>query len=394
MVLRTLSQMLVLVIIISSCRPDPSLARRVKISDGFQAEPELVSEQVVKTLKIGDKAPAFTLPGVDGYYHSLEEYSAAEALLVVFTCNHCPTAQAYEERLKKVTEDYKSKGLQVVAISPNSPLGILYEELGYSDLGDSYDDMIVRAKEASFNFPYLYDGDNQKVSLAYGPAATPHCFLFDKERVLQYVGRIDESEKPGTANAEDLRSAIDQMLLGQPIAQATTKTFGCSTKWGWKTKMRNKIDQEWKEKEVALEEASLLDIKSIVANPTDKLRLINVWATWCAPCRIEYPEFVVINRMFGARDFDFISISADKIEKKESALGFLKGKYSAVPNYISSSDDKYDLIEAIDSEWSGALPYTLLVEPGGDVIWRHQGEVDFQKLKTTIVDHPMIGRVY
>ncbi|MFT5168576.1 MAG: thiol-disulfide isomerase/thioredoxin, partial [Saprospiraceae bacterium] len=125
-----------------------------------------------------------------------------------------------------------------------------------------------------------------------------------------------------------------------------------------------------------------------------KLRLVNVWATWCGSCRIEYPEFLVIQRMFGARDFEFISVAADKISKKDAVLKFLKSAYSSVPNYISLTDDKYALIEAISPEWNGALPYTVLIEPGGKVVWQYQGEVDFQDLKKVIVDHPMIGRVY
>ena len=98
--------------------------------------------------------------------------------------------------------------------------------------------------------------------------------------------------------------------------------------------------------------------------------------------------------MFGARDFEFVSLSADNLSKKENALKFLKKSQSAIPNYIATTSDKYKLIEAVDPEWNGALPYTVLIEPGGNVVWRHQGEADFQELKRTIVDHKMIGRVY
>ena len=360
----------------------------------FVSNPVEVTEQEIKTLSIGSKAPDFRLPGTDLKYHALSDYDYADVLVIIFTCNHCPTAQAYEQRIIDIDKEYQSKGVQIIAISPNSPLGILYEELGYSDLGDSYEDMIVRDKEQDFNFPYLYDGDNQKVTLAYGPVATPHTFVFDKDRILKYVGRIDASEKPGSANGEDLRNALDNLLAGTEIKQPTTKTFGCSTKWGWKTKMRTKVDEEWSQKEVSLEESSLDDLNQLMKNDGKNLRLINVWATWCAPCRIEYPEFVVIQRMFGARNFEFISISADKLSKKEAALDFLTSVHSALPNFIAADDDKYALIEAIAPKWNGALPYTALIEPGGNVIWQHQGEVDFQKLKTTIVDHPMIGRFY
>lgn len=346
-------------------------------------------------MAIGATAPDFNLPGVDGQFHTLNEYKDANVLVIVFTCNHCPTAQAYEERIKTVAADYKDKGVQLVAISPNNPLGLLLEELGYTDLNDDYDAMIIRAKDHQFNFPYLYDGDTESASLQYGPAATPHAFVFDRERKLRYTGRLDKVEKPGGANAEDLRAAIDATLAGKEIAEPVTKTFGCSTKWGWKTEMREKVETEWEAKPVALSTLDMAGIQKLVKNEdSQKLRLINVWATWCGPCILEYPRFIELQRMYGARDFEFVSLSADKPEKQEKVLQFLKEKHSAVNNYLSTNDDKYALIDAVAKDWNGALPYTLLVEPGGKIVWQHQGEVDFLALKRAIVEHSMMGRVY
>lgn len=192
------SLLLVLILMISfSCKEsDKSIVKEVVASTvgTFEADPQAVPKQEVKTLEIGDSAPDFKLIGIDGKYHTLSEYASADILLIMFTCNHCPTAQAYEERMIKIVEDYKDKGVQMVAISPNSPLGLLYEELGYSDLGDDYDEMIIRHKDRGYNFPYLYDGDDEKVSLQYGPVATPHAYVFDKERKLQYIGRLDKVE--------------------------------------------------------------------------------------------------------------------------------------------------------------------------------------------------------
>src|SRR5687768_9152241 len=144
-----------------------------------------------KTLAIGDPAPDFNLPGVDGRTYALKDFADARVLMVVFTCNHCPTANAYVDRLRKLQADYKDKGVALVAISPNDPLAVRLDELGYTDVGDSFEDMKVRAKEKPFPFPYLYDGETQKTSLAYGVLATPHVFVFDRDRKLRYNGRVD-----------------------------------------------------------------------------------------------------------------------------------------------------------------------------------------------------------
>ena len=183
------------------------------------------------TLPIGSKAPAFSLPGIDGKTYTLKSFATSKILAIVFTCNHCPTAQAYEDRIKALVTDYKKKGVTVIAINPNYPAAVALDELGYSDMGDSFVEMKQRAKDKAYNFPYLFDGVTETISRQYGPMATPHIFIFDQQRVLQYTGRLDASEKPGTANAEDTRRALDELLDGKPVTLAKTKTFGCSVKW-------------------------------------------------------------------------------------------------------------------------------------------------------------------
>jgi thiol-disulfide isomerase/thioredoxin len=179
-------------------------------------------------LEIGSAAPGFSLPATDGKTYSLKDFQGSRLLLIVFTCNHCPTAQAYEDRIKQLVTDYKHKGVAVVAISPNDPLSVRLDEMGYTDLGDSFEDMKIRAKDKQFNFPYLYDGETSATSMKYGPQATPHVFIFDAQRKLRYSGRIDDGEKPGTAKTHDARNALDALLAGKPVPVEKTKTFGCS----------------------------------------------------------------------------------------------------------------------------------------------------------------------
>jgi thiol-disulfide isomerase/thioredoxin len=349
----------------------------------------------VQPLTIGSNAPDFKLQGADGKKYSLKKFKKAEILAVVFTCNHCPTAQAYEDRIIKMANEYKSKGVQVIAISPNDPKGIRLDELGYSDLSDGLDDMKIRAAQKKFPFPYLYDGVTQEVAKLYGPLATPHIFIFDKMRKLQYQGRIDDTENPSKpVKMNDAINALNAMIAGVPVAVPTTKVFGCSIKWASKSSWIEDYKKKWAAEEVTIDEIDDEGIKDMLANKTDKLRVINVWATWCGPCVAEFPDLVELHRIYRDRDFELITISADEAVHKEKALKFLKKQQASTVNYIYKGESKYSLIDAIGSEWQGALPVTLIVEPGGKVTAIVQGEIDKQVMKTKIVDSVAIGRFY
>jgi peroxiredoxin len=348
-----------------------------------------------KTLAIGTAAPDFSLPGTDGKTYNLASFKSAELLVIVFTCNHCPTAQAYEDRLIKLTEDYKARNVQVVAIMPNDPSSINLDELGYTDLSDSYEEMKIRAAEKHFNFPYLYDGKTESTALAYGPIATPHVFIFDRERRLRYSGRVDDTEKPTKMPGQsDARNAIDALLNNKPVPVATTKVFGCSIKWSEKSDWIDKARLAWSKEPVSLDTIGETGLRELLQNHTDRLRLVNIWATWCGPCVTEFPEFITINRMYRKRDFEFISISADEPAKKDKALQYLVKQQASNQNYIFNGDNKYKLIEAIDPQWQGALPYTILVEPGGKIVYSKEGAIDPAEMKKAIVENHYIGRYY
>jgi thiol-disulfide isomerase/thioredoxin len=361
---------------------------------GFVPNPVILDERDVFPLQTGDKAPDFRLPDMYGKFVSSDDFKDARVLVVTFICNHCPTAQAYEDRLILFTEEYRNKGVSVVAINPTSMAGLLPEECGYSDLDDSFETMSLRAEFKGYNFPYLYDGDDQAVSISFGPQATPHVMVFDEERKLRYSGRLDAIERPGEANAEDLRLAVDQILEGEEVTNPVTKSFGCSIKWSWKSDWADKVNKEWLSRPVELKKIDNDNIESLLANSSGKLLLINVWATWCAPCIIELPDLALLQRYYGNRAFELITISADQTDKADNVLKMLKDKHLPVQNFLFNSNDKYMLIEAIDPEWSGALPYTLLIEPGGNVIFKHQGILDILALKRVIVEHPLLGRYF
>ena len=331
------------------------------------------------------------MPATDGKDYSLKDFQAYKILVIIFTCNHCPTAQAYEERIKKLVTDYQGKGVGVVAISPNDPEAIRLDELGYTDLSDTFEEMKIRAKDKSFNFPFLYDGETSAVSMKYGPQATPHVFIFDQKRILRYTGRIDDGEKPGTARVHDARNALDALVAGKMVPVEKTKTFGCSIKWPTKRDYADRAAGEWAKEKVALDELDLGQLGTLLKNEGTDYKLINVWATWCGPCVVEFPSFVTMNRMYRNREFELITITLDDIDRKASALNFLTKKQASMKNFIFKGD-KYAFIDALDKQWEGSLPYTLFIAPGGKIIYGKQGQIEPLLLKKIIVEN--IGRIY
>jgi peroxiredoxin len=349
------------------------------------SRPGETKENWVRPIAIGSDAPNFDLPGVDGKQHRLADFAKAKILMVVFTCNHCPTAQAYEGRLQKIYDDYTPKGVAVVAISPSDPKGLRLDELGYTDLSDTFDEMKIRAQERGFKFPYLYDGDRQDVSTAYGVPATPTVFIFDEQRKLRYVGRIDDADREDKVKSHDARNALDALLAGKEVPVARTKSFGCSTKWSDKRASVEAAMKKLAAQAVTLDSLDLNGVKELIQNKSESYRLVNAWMLSCVPCLAEIPELVTINRMYAQRSFEFVTLNTDWSDERDKALAFLKKQQAANRNVMYSGGNKNDIIDLIDKNWDGGLPYTMLIKPGGEVVFRQIGPIDPLRLKRAIV---------
>jgi peroxiredoxin len=167
---------------------------------------------------VGDKADDFSLKGTDDKMHSLKSYKEAKGFVIIFTCNHCPFSIAYEDRIIELQNKYND--YQVIAINPNNPI---------SYPSDGFDSMKVRAMQKQFNFPYLFD-DGQKVYPKYGATRTPHVFLLDKNRVVKYIGAIDNNTKADQVTDKFLEKAIDALIKGESPDPSFTKAIGCSIK--------------------------------------------------------------------------------------------------------------------------------------------------------------------
>jgi thiol-disulfide isomerase/thioredoxin len=344
------------------------------------------ARDVPPILKIGSSPPDFNLPGVDGKMHRLKDYAGSKVLVIVFTCDHCPVAQMYEKRIKQLAADYKDRGVALVAINPNDPKAVHLSEMGYTDVGDSLDEMKIRASYRHLDYPYLSDGATQSVALKYGPTATPHAFIFDQDRKLRYEGRIDSNPREELAKKHEARDAIDALLAGRKVAVTDTPAVGCSTKWAYKEAGASSELAHQAQEPVTVDLVSLDQLKTLRANAgTGKLLLLNVWATWCAPCVAEFPDLQKMVRMYRARQLNIVTVSINAPDEKNMILKFLNQQHAINKNVLVNSDDPADGVSAIGAGWKGGAPFTALIGMNGEVLYKTQGQMNPLEVKRVIL---------
>ena len=356
------------------------LASGLRALPGAEAHP---------TLPIGSAAPDFALPGVDGKIHRLADYAASPVLAIVLTCNHCPIAQLYEQRIQRLYDDYRDKGVAIVAIQPNAPEALRIDELDSSDMSDTLAEMKIRAAYKHLTYPYLYDGETQAVARAYGPQATPHVFVFDRERRLRYEGRVDNSYRVELVKTQDARNAIDAVLAGKPVEVTHTGVFGCSTKWKEKEAEKLEALRKLEEKPVTLELARVEDLAKLRANPAKKLMLVTFWDTRCAPCVEQFADIEATYRMYSVRGFELVTVAANPPELRTAVRQMLEKQHATSRNLMFASGDTKSFECAFDPGWDSAqessLPYTVLIAPDGKIAYRMLGVLDMLELRRTIL---------
>ncbi len=336
-------------------------------------------------LPIGSPVPDFSLPGIDGKVHKLSEYTKTKFLAIVFECNHCPMSQLYESRVDRLYREYRGKGVTFVAINPNNPKSIRLNEQGYTDVNDSLEEMKIRAKFRGRDWPYLYDGETQAVAIKFGVVATPHIYLFDQDRKLQYQGRIDDNQREDLVKSHDARNALEALLAGRPVPVAQTGAFGCTTKWMSKA---SGVEEEWakiQNEPVTLDLVGVDDIKKLRANGTGKVLLVNFWSTGCRDCVSQLHDLETTYRMYRLRSFDFVTVSTDPPGDYEAVLAFLKKQYASSPNKQFAVADPNALQAAWGAKWKPGSPFTMVIAPDGKVLFQKEGKLDILEMRRAIL---------
>ena len=354
-------------------------------------------------LNIGDQAREFSLPGIDGNQYSLADFGGTDIFVVYFTGTHCPTSHGVMGRMLKFVDEYKHESFSFVAINPNHSSGLRPDEFGHTDYDETFEDSKRYAEDYGWTFPFLFDGEKQLTARAYGCLATPHVLIFDKDRKLRYNGRFDDSRYPDpqTVKHPDARNAVEALLNGKSVPVETTRPHGCSTKWKERNAHVVEEEKQWQSIPTIVEEIDAAGVAALRMNGSEKVRLINVWATWCAPCVEEFPDLTAIARKFSRREFELVTISLDQPSQKGKAEDFL-GKHRAIMsgklrksveaegrstnNYIYTGSGIDALAEALDPEWPGPIPYSVLLDQEGNVLYRKLGKIDPDTVRAEILD--------
>jgi thiol-disulfide isomerase/thioredoxin len=210
-------------------------------------------------------------------------------------------------------------------------------------------------------------------------------FVFDSQRTLRYVGRIDDSLEPGKVKSHDARAALDALLAGQPPKVAQTDVDGCEIQWGDSASAAAEKEAEVAAEKVQLQPIGPAELTSLRSNGTSNLMMVNFWATWCAPCIIEFPELQKIYRTYRSRKLEFVTVSVDSPEAKSGVEKLLSEQRASSRNHIFDSDDTARLQDAFDRAMPAAVPFTLLLAPNGDVVHQQLGEAEFLSLRRAIL---------
>ena len=343
-------------------------------------------------LPIGAQAPDFSLPGVDGKIHKLSEYAKTPVLAIVFESNHCPVSMLYETRIKKIYEDYRNKGVTVVAINPNSPRAVRLDEMGYTDVPDSLEAMKIRAAYRHREWPYLYDGETQTTAAKFGAVATPHIFLFDRNRTLQYQGRIDDNVNESLVKSRDARAAIDALLSGKPVPVQETKAFGCTTKWLTKATGVEQEQDRIAAEPVKLTMATAADLAKLRANGTGKILLVHFWTTACSTCVAQFTDlqttfWMYRNRSARYASLDFVTVSTNAPGEESAVLAFLQKQHAGNTNLQLPTTDVQSFQAAFGAKWNPATSFTAVIAADGTLIYQKEGKLDVLEMRRAILRH-------
>jgi len=311
--------------------------------------------------RIGEPAPDFTLSDTNGEVHSLKSYRGRIAV-VGFLGVACPISNAYNERIRAIVSDYAGKNVAFLGINSN------------------FDEQVQMIREHAagnkLTFPILKD-EGSRVADIYSAERTPEMFVVDRDGVLRYRGRIDNSQETRRVKRNDLRAALDELIDGKPVTIPEARAFGCLIKRAADAEAINRAEEQAKDFIPKVGRLKPADFAKFKASALGKVLVINFWATWCGPCVAEFPEFVALDARYRDKGVKFVGISADEISDIDSkVIPFIREQKAMFDMMIQDTDDPEEMIAVVDKDWQGTLPATFIFDKTGKLSYVRYGIID------------------
>jgi peroxiredoxin len=322
-------------------------------------------KNAITAVAIGKTAPDFTLKDLNGQTHSLKSFRG-RITVVAFISTQCPISNNYNERMRTIAQDYNKENVAFVGINSN--------------FTESRAEIKSHAGKNKLAFPILKDEGN-KVADAFGALRTPEIFVIDPEGAIRYHGRIDNSRDLRRVNRQDLREALNEMLAGKSPSVSEGKAFGCLIKRVQNKKNVRAAEKQTKNFEPKIGRIKPVDYNKFKDSVKGKVLIVNFWATYCGPCVVEFPEFVMIDQKYREKGVKMVAISADEIaDVKPKVIPFIKEQNARFDVLVQETDDPQEMIDVVDKNWQGVLPATFVYDKQGNKILTRYGIIDREQL--------------
>ena len=332
----------------------------------------------------GKEYPIFRLKGTDGNFYEQTSFDGKDFVSIVLYSNHCRISQSFEELIKETAEILLADNSILILVSPNHEKSIYPDELAYSDLGDSYNDMIIRYKERNFNFPFLYDGENQTIANQLDASSTPHAYLFNKQRKLIYSGRIGDYSEPKNTAKSDLLICYRKARNGTAKQSFSTKVHGTAIKGKQKVHLADEVRRRYSEEKIVVRHVKEKTLNFFLKYNTGKPYLCYLWSPNDEESRANLLYLSEIYKIFRKRGLRIFTISVDKDERK--TIEFLEKAQMSSTNLIIPGDQVSPIAAFLPDDTTTITPLTILFNSKNVPIHNKVGMVEPLIIKRLVLD--------
>ena len=329
--------------------------------------------------------PDFKLPGVDGQYYTQKDFENYRLTAVVFLSNHCRVSQLFQTQIIEINKRVNNEEIAIFAVSPNYAPAILPDELAYSDLGDSYEEMKKRSVRLNYNFPYLYDGEKQALTKLVGATITPSVYIYNKQKKLIYAGRIGNHETVENINTSDLYNILKEREPYSSVSIMRKKVFGTSIKTKEDNFLAEQVRKRYANEKIRLVRADSRKLKFYANHLTRKPKLFYVWQVNDENARENLIKLSSLYKIFRKRGLKLITVAIGEEKQREMIVEILNQAQLSTTNFISRGHEIAPLLVLLPNTIEKTTPFYRLISSDGKPLVGGHGDVKYDELRMEIL---------